>query len=95
MNVSLTAELDRYVHSKVQSGRYNSASEVLREALRLLQERDEFRAAQLAQAHLKIQHGLESLERGDYVEGTTSELYGGAINRSRQRLERREHAPEI
>jgi antitoxin ParD1/3/4 len=40
MNVSLTPMLDRYVRSKVESGRYQSASEVVRESLRALQERE-------------------------------------------------------
>ncbi len=40
MNVSLTPELEELVRHKVQSGRYLSASEVMREALRLLEERD-------------------------------------------------------
>jgi antitoxin ParD1/3/4 len=47
MNVSLTPELDRFVAGKVDSGRYNSASEVVREALRLLEEHDRARSAQL------------------------------------------------
>jgi antitoxin ParD1/3/4 len=38
MNVSLTPELEKFVGTKVESGRYNSASEVVREALRLLEE---------------------------------------------------------
>jgi antitoxin ParD1/3/4 len=38
MNVSLSRELERYVQEKIQSGRYSSASEVIREALRSLQE---------------------------------------------------------
>ena len=36
MNVSLTPDLEELVHKKVESGRYTSASEVVREALRLL-----------------------------------------------------------
>jgi len=40
MNVSLTPELENFVSAKVDSGRYNSASEVVREALRLLEEHD-------------------------------------------------------
>lgn len=40
LNVSLTPTLDRYVRSKVRSGRYESASEVIRESLRALQERE-------------------------------------------------------
>jgi len=41
MNVSLTAELERAVHEKVASGLYNNASEVMRDALRLMLKRDE------------------------------------------------------
>ena len=48
MNVSLTPDLEKFVSTKVESGRYNSASEVVREALRLLAEHDSARATQLA-----------------------------------------------
>jgi antitoxin ParD1/3/4 len=41
MNVSLTPELEQYIRTKVESGRYLSASEVVREALRLLEQKDE------------------------------------------------------
>jgi antitoxin ParD1/3/4 len=47
MNVSLTPELEQLVAEKVESGMYPSASEVVREALRLLKERDELRQARL------------------------------------------------
>jgi hypothetical protein len=40
MNVSLTPELEKYIRRKVASGFYNNASEVIREALRLLLERE-------------------------------------------------------
>ncbi len=43
MNVSLTPALERYVQEKVQGGHYNSASEVVLEALRSLHEREELR----------------------------------------------------
>ena len=69
MNVSLTPQLEKLVTDKVGSGRYNSASEVIREALRLLQERDEVREVQLQELRKKIAEGLESLERGDWVDG--------------------------
>jgi antitoxin ParD1/3/4 len=86
MNVSLTPELDRYVSSKVESGGYTSANEVLREALRLMKEKDEFRDLQLAEARQKIRNGLNALACGDFVEGTAAELYERAIARSRRRL---------
>ena len=44
MNVSLTPHLEAMVRQKVQSGRYNNASEVVREALRLMEERDRYSA---------------------------------------------------
>ena len=53
MNVSLTKELEQYIREKVSSGRYTSASEVVREALRLLIEHDhlrELRAEELQRA---------------------------------------------
>ncbi|MBZ0159057.1 MAG: type II toxin-antitoxin system ParD family antitoxin, partial [bacterium] len=40
MNISLTPQLEKLVKNKVESGLYGSASEVIREALRLLEERD-------------------------------------------------------
>jgi len=68
MNVSLTPELEQFVSAKVQSGRYNSASEVVREALRLLEDHDEARAAQLAEFNEEISRRLVALDRGNIVE---------------------------
>ena len=61
MNVSLTPELERVVNEKVESGMYQTASEVVREALRLLKERDEARARLRAD----VQAGFEQLARGE------------------------------
>jgi antitoxin ParD1/3/4 len=66
MNVSLTPELERLVTEKVESGMYTSASEVIREALRLLKERDELRQTRLAELRREIQVGLDQLEQGQY-----------------------------
>jgi antitoxin ParD1/3/4 len=68
MNVSLTPELEKFVSAKVGSGRYNSASEVVREALRLLEERDSARAAQLAEFNGELGRRLASLDRGETVD---------------------------
>ena len=67
MNVSLTPELDSFVAGKVESGRYNSASEVVREALRLLEEHDRARSAQIAAFNHEIGARLASLDRGEHV----------------------------
>ena len=69
MNVSLTAELERFVSEKVESGLYTSASEVVREGLRLLHERDQLSAAQIADVRSKVAEGLSGLKRGEGVSG--------------------------
>lgn len=68
MNVSLTPELEKFVSAKVDSGRYNSASEVVREALRLLVEHDTARAAQLAEFNGELGRRLASLDRRETVD---------------------------
>lgn len=69
MNVHLTPELESLVQSKVKTGRYNSASEVVREALRLLEEKDRVRRLQIQELRKKINQGWASLERGEGVDG--------------------------
>ena len=68
MNVSLTPELEKFVSAKVGSGRYNSASEVVREALRLLEEHDSARAAQLAEFNQELGRRLAALDRGEVID---------------------------
>ena len=63
MNISLTSELENYVKAKVATGMYNSASEVMREALRLMEERDTMQAVRLEALRQEIDKGLDSLER--------------------------------
>jgi antitoxin ParD1/3/4 len=67
MNVSLTPELDKFIAGKVESGRYNSASEVVREALRLLEEHDRARTVQLSAFNQELAARLASLDRGEYA----------------------------
>jgi antitoxin ParD1/3/4 len=69
MNVSLTKELEKFIQRKVASGRYTSASEVVREALRLLEQQeklDELRAEELRQ---KLEEGWRAAEQGELVDG--------------------------
>jgi len=69
MNISLTPELERLVSEKVQTGRYATASEVIREGLRLLEEQDQLKQRRLAEVRQKIDRGLEQLDRGQGVPG--------------------------
>ena len=61
MNVSLTPELEQLVNEKVESGLYQTASEVVREALRLLKERDHAREQLRADVHA----GFDAVARGE------------------------------
>jgi antitoxin ParD1/3/4 len=60
MNINLTPQLEDVVRRKVTSGLYTSASEVVREALRLMEERDQMRAAKLEKLRNDIQEGVNS-----------------------------------
>nr|WP_267871483.1 type II toxin-antitoxin system ParD family antitoxin [Nostoc sp. CHAB 5715] len=65
----MTPELEQLVKDKVSSGKYHSVSEVMGEALRLLEERDRIRDQRLAELKAKIQVGIEELERGEGIDG--------------------------
>ena len=60
MNVNLTPQLEELVRSKVNSGMYTSASEVVREALRLMDEQDRLRQAKLDELRRDICKGIDS-----------------------------------
>ncbi|MEP7353066.1 MAG: type II toxin-antitoxin system ParD family antitoxin [Acidobacteriota bacterium] len=72
MNVSLTPALEKLVNDKVGSGRYNSASEVVREALRLMEEHDHTRAARLAEFNHEMGRRLAALDRGESIDPVES-----------------------
>lgn len=83
MNVSMTGHLAGYVRRKVKSGRYNNASEVVRDALRRMEEEDErsvrlakptaedilsnLTQAQLDSIRSRVLEGLADLETGNYT----------------------------
>lgn len=78
MNVSLTPELEQLIHKKVDSGLYLSASEVVREALRLLEERDALQAIKFQELRKQIQIGIDQADRGEVapldVQGTLAKV---------------------
>ena len=66
-NIALTPHFDRFVQSKVESGRYQSASEVVRDGLRLLEAREEQQG--IGQVRREIEAGWQQSERGEMVDG--------------------------
>ena len=64
MNISLTPRLEGYVKQKVSTGLYNSSSEVIREGLRLLEERDAMKNIKLEALRKELNVGIDSLNAG-------------------------------
>ena len=85
MNVSLTPELEQLVADKVKSGMYQTSSEVIREGLRLLRERDQ----RLQALRLDVGAGFDAVNRGeftDYDQSNVQELARQVQARGRKRL---------
>ena len=86
MNVSLTPELEEFVAVKVDSGRYTSASEVVREALRLLEEHDRSRSLQIAAFNKELGRRLASLDHGKRVDPAAARRRIEARSRARRKI---------
>lgn len=65
MNVHLGETFDKFVADLIATGLYQSQSEVIREGLRLLKEREDLRQIRLQELRQEIQKGIDSLERGE------------------------------
>jgi antitoxin ParD1/3/4 len=77
MNISLTPELEKFISGKVESGMYHTASEVVREGLRLLKEKDELHQRKLDELRAAIQEGIDQAELGQvspFNQGTLQEV---------------------
>jgi antitoxin ParD1/3/4 len=85
MNISLTPELEQLVTDKVNSGMYKTSSEVIREGLRLLRERDD----RIESLRKDIRAGFEAIDRGeftDYDQSNIQKLAERIKTRGRRRL---------
>lgn len=65
MTIALPSELEGLVNAKIQSGQYHSAGEVIREGLRLLEEKDALRQIKLEQLRKGIAVAVEAADRGE------------------------------
>lgn len=85
MNVSLTPQLERMIAQKVKSGNYQTASEVVREGLRLIQRRDQ----EIERVRALVKVGDDQIERGEYIEVDQQglkQLFEDVKARGRKRL---------
>ena len=69
VNVSLTPELGAFLQGRVRTGRYQTASEVVREALRLLERQEREREQAVGELKKKLKRGAAKAERGDLLKG--------------------------
>ena len=89
-NISLTPELNMFVANRVASGRYQSASEVVREALRLLEERDATRVRTLDDLRREVAIGVAQAKAGMLTDGEAAfDRVLHQIRKSRKRQARR------
>ena len=66
-NINLTEHLDRFVEHQVSSGRYSNASEIVREALRLLEEQEQEREAKLKALRQAAKQGFDEIDQGQGI----------------------------
>jgi antitoxin ParD1/3/4 len=88
INVSLTPQLEELVQQRVRSGRYSSASEVVRAALRLLETHDREQEARIAQLRSDVGAGLRQLDEGS-AHPFDADAVAGIKMRGRAALARR------
>ncbi|HCC57083.1 MAG TPA: type II toxin-antitoxin system ParD family antitoxin [Solibacterales bacterium] len=69
MNVNLGSVFDQFVADLLGTGLYQSQSEILREGLRLLKEREDLKQLRLAELRREIAIGSEQADRGEFVDG--------------------------
>jgi antitoxin ParD1/3/4 len=67
-NVNLTEHLDRFIEAGITSGRFSNASEVVREGLRLLEQREQEDKAKLEWLRTAAKEGFDQLDRGEGIE---------------------------
>ena len=68
VNISITPELDAFLRDRVNSGRYQTTSEVVREALRLLERHEQEREEAFHQLKAKLEEGARQAERGELID---------------------------
>ena len=83
-NVNLTEHFDRYIEAGVTSGRFSNASEVVREGLRLLEQREQEDKAKLEWLRAAVKEGFEDIERRDYVTLRSNREIGDFMRRLRK-----------
>ncbi|MGO9259622.1 MAG: type II toxin-antitoxin system ParD family antitoxin [Bryobacteraceae bacterium] len=80
-NVNLTEHFDRFIEAGVTSGRFSNASEVVREGLRLLEQREQEDKAKLEWLRAAAKEGFDQLDRGEGIEFESMDDFDAYIDR--------------
>jgi|SRR5580693_1610688 antitoxin ParD1/3/4 len=83
-NVNLTNHFDRFIETGVASGRFSNASEVVREGLRLLEQREKEDDAKIELLRCAVKEGIDDLERGEYFTLKSPEDIGEFVRKATQ-----------
>lgn len=91
-NVNLTDHFDRFIDEGVKSGRFSNASEMVREGLRLLEQREAEDRARIEWLRGEAQKGIDAIERGEFVDVHSSEELRALLRSRREKVVRERYA---
>jgi antitoxin ParD1/3/4 len=86
-NVNLTDHLDQFIETRVTSGRFSNASEVVREGLRLLEQREQENKVKLKWLRAAVRQGADEIDRGEGIEVGSIENLGKFIDQVAEEAE--------
>lgn len=87
-NVNLTDHFDQFIDAKIASGRFSNASEMVREGLRLIEQREREDEAKIAWLRAAAQEGFDAIDRGDYTALNSADEIDAFINDIHQEVSR-------
>ncbi|MCF6299842.1 MAG: type II toxin-antitoxin system ParD family antitoxin [Proteobacteria bacterium] len=85
MNITLGAEFENRIAKKVKSGLYTSASEVIRESLRMMFDQDLIREKKISVLSQQVLQGFSQLESGSYTDENIMALFEQSLSRVQQK----------
>ncbi len=85
-NVNLTEHFDRFIETGITSGRFSNASEVVREGLRLMEQREREDSVKIEWLRSATKEGFEAIERGDYAALNSEEELDAFLGKIREEV---------
>ncbi len=85
-NVNLTEHFDRFIEDGITSGRFSNASEIVREGLRLLEQRELENKAKIERLRALAKEGFDAIDRGDYVTLNSDEEIDAFVDQVRREV---------